>query len=456
MPTKPTDTLPEWASTATFPGSVYPATLPWGVPHPLAGQPTVWSGQPTTDATGLAGFAAQAHVPAVPTPAPTYNEWLRRNWAFVNWVELGDFNPIEEPRVVEADGSGFVRAVQFVGSGTAAGSPAFVGTGTGANHAGVFTGGPGGGSGVRGFGTGSSAGGAFDGGPTDGPGVTGLGGGANGAGVNGLGVGTGIGVFGQSLGSADGVQGQANATGTAGVRGVQSATAGAAGVQGESPLLADSASSAVLGLSRGDAAALNGNATEDGYALQLFAAGNRPVIGANVRTGPPTTLTNADLWPERPVGAGANDDDIRWRTWRNGNTRQVHDSAGGYFTGRFEQASGSNNNAVTYTTVGTINVRPPTGGLAKIRLIMEAGNVAIAANDMEIEIRDITGAPVVLYTQIVELDQSVASHNRTYAVEIEANLVGGNNTLDVRVRKSNGGTATGIQWRGASCWVQQT
>lgn len=106
MPTRPSDSLPEWATSGNFPASVYPAVYPWGDPHPDAGNPTPWGGQPKRDTTGLAAFAAAGVVPAQPTDAPLFNEWLRRVWQWVAWVEGGSAAGQADTHIVETDGDG--------------------------------------------------------------------------------------------------------------------------------------------------------------------------------------------------------------------------------------------------------------------------------------------------------------------------------------------------------------
>lgn len=56
----PSESLPEWASAATYPAGVNP-----------------WSGQPPTVSTGMSALAAQGHIPDTQTDAETYNYWLR-------------------------------------------------------------------------------------------------------------------------------------------------------------------------------------------------------------------------------------------------------------------------------------------------------------------------------------------------------------------------------------------
>ena len=105
---KPTDSVPDWASTANFPASVYPATYPWGDAHPNAGDPTPWSGQPTRDSAGLAALAAQGTVPAEPNYSPSFNEFLARVADWAQWVEDGDDSGAANAHIVETDADGTI------------------------------------------------------------------------------------------------------------------------------------------------------------------------------------------------------------------------------------------------------------------------------------------------------------------------------------------------------------
>ena len=105
---KPSDSVPDWASTANFPASVYPATYPWGDVHPNAGDPTPWSGKPAKDSSGLAALAAQGHVPTDPTHAAHYNEFLARVADWSQWVEDGNAGPAADAHIVETDADGTI------------------------------------------------------------------------------------------------------------------------------------------------------------------------------------------------------------------------------------------------------------------------------------------------------------------------------------------------------------
>lgn len=121
---EPTTSLPEWASTPNFPASIYPATLPWGDPHPQAGAATPWSNQPTRDAAGLAGVASAGHIPAKPTLSPQFNEWLHIAWEWIDWLEDNSDNPGNESRVLKTSADGKLTLVELEvgGSSTAASS----------------------------------------------------------------------------------------------------------------------------------------------------------------------------------------------------------------------------------------------------------------------------------------------------------------------------------------------
>ncbi len=351
-------------------------------------------------------------------------EWI------TDWILLGTFNPDEDAHIVESDASGFVRAAQFIGTGTAAGSV-----------------------GVRGFGTGAFAGAQFDGGPTDGDGAVGLGGGANGIGLRGVGVGTGEGVRGQPLGSGPGVLGLGGPTGGQGVRGVAGTAVSNQGVLGETLPGADVSSAGVLGLSFGDAAALEANASADGYAGRFFANGARAHFAFNVRTTTPGTLADGDLWVQQLTAGTAAD--IRLMLHRDSTVKTVHDSDSGYFSANFDGQSGSNNNDAVFTDVATTGtIRPPSGGAAWLHLTMEIGNVAAAtANDMDIEIEDNeTGG--IIFTDTILLDQTRAGYTRSYALQLEYALPNLNpRSFTVRLKKDNGATGTGVQWKNASLRV---
>ncbi len=71
MPTSsPPNDLPAWA-TGSYPG---------------AGPSPTWEGTPRRVATGITGFAAAGLIPAEPTDAQSFNEWLAR---VQEWIEFG-------------------------------------------------------------------------------------------------------------------------------------------------------------------------------------------------------------------------------------------------------------------------------------------------------------------------------------------------------------------------------
>ena len=103
---KPVDTPEPWATAGNYPPSVYPATFPWLTPHPEAGNPTPWSGQPRRNATGLARLAAQGAEPLQPQAGDIWNEEFARVVDLCRWLFDGIFAPDQTAHVVETDGTG--------------------------------------------------------------------------------------------------------------------------------------------------------------------------------------------------------------------------------------------------------------------------------------------------------------------------------------------------------------
>lgn len=118
MPTKPnpvTDLPPLWGGAGNYAADVYPPTLPWGAPHPQAGQPVPWGGQPRLNSTGLTAFANNGLTPQQPTPASPMNEVVRRLCIWPNqWVSKGTSAADPDAHIMETDLSGNSAAVAYV------------------------------------------------------------------------------------------------------------------------------------------------------------------------------------------------------------------------------------------------------------------------------------------------------------------------------------------------------
>lgn len=119
---EPVTSLVEWSSNANFPASVYPATLPWGDPHPSAGLPTPWSNNATKDAAGLAGVAANGHEPARPTRSPQFNKWLNIAWEWIAWLEENSDNPGNASKVLKTSAAGDLTLARLVAGGSTTGA----------------------------------------------------------------------------------------------------------------------------------------------------------------------------------------------------------------------------------------------------------------------------------------------------------------------------------------------
>lgn len=115
---KPTTVPALWASTATYPAEVYPATYPpghplAGEPHPLAGAPTPWSEQPTVDGAAEIVAALYGLWPGRPVSATAINSryqtvdgWLA--WALAGATGLEGVVVPGGARIVETTSSGDV------------------------------------------------------------------------------------------------------------------------------------------------------------------------------------------------------------------------------------------------------------------------------------------------------------------------------------------------------------
>lgn len=135
MPTKPADQPEQWATAGVYPASVYPATFPWGDPHPQAGNPTPWSGQPRRNAAGLAGFASTANVPLTPQAADIWNEEFFRVIELSRWTYLGTSAADEDAHPLETDAAGKLNLAQLeVGGNTAAATGLVVNSSVGAGQ----------------------------------------------------------------------------------------------------------------------------------------------------------------------------------------------------------------------------------------------------------------------------------------------------------------------------------
>jgi hypothetical protein len=299
---KPVNQPEQWATTPTYPpGLVYPATYPWGDPHPQAGLPVPWTGQPRRSAAGLPGFAAAGFTPLTPDAADLLNEQEARIVDLARWVFDGTSLPDATAHVVETDAGGVISA-QFVSiTPTTAGDAGIVtatdGRGLNVTGAGVF-------AGIETTAIGTGAG-LFSQVANGAPAVVGLGTGGNSVGVDGTAHGTGCGVRGTGD-QGPGVEGMTSATGAPGVRGTGSANPASSGVEG---VAADPAAWGVAGASDpgggvlgagvradglSDAPGLSAEA-EDGYAAALLSGGERAQLRLAPNTGQPPTSAQGDV-----------------------------------------------------------------------------------------------------------------------------------------------------------------
>lgn len=376
---KPVDTLPEWASTANFPASVYPATYPWNDPHPNAGDPTPWSGQPTKDSSGLAALASQGHVPSEPTHAAHYNEWLNIASRWVAWVEDGNDAGAADAHIVETDADGTVvqLAGQFGGSSaagatmvlgeTASGdralsvseisgsdvAAAFAGTGnsaevmrvsvSGGQPAAIFTStyagaAPGLGRAVEAYGSGNGAAvyGVAD---------------ANAHGLHGIGGSTGgAGVYGEATAPNDpGVQGEGDSASAAshGVEG-RSNHPDARGVWGLSDNLGSATGAGVYGQGQDDATGVYGLG-DDGYGVVAETGTQRAAARFVPQAAEPLSADEGAHYHHDLEGPG---------TYAAAAWRRLWFTSGGLAQG--EQTNQSGTVGTTMTTVATASLSDPT------------------------------------------------------------------------------------------------
>lgn len=485
MATRPTDTVPEWASAANFPASNYPALYPWGDPHPDAGDPTPWSGQPTKDATGMAALAAAGHEPLVPTHASHYNEWLSRASKWIAWVEAGQATASADTHIVETDADGEIvqlsaelggsatksRTLEVNEPGGAGGVAAVFASADTANPTTTFAGVGAGASVVEILSSGNFPGlevlnTLASGGSTQGRAITGTGG-DSGAGVVGIGdldpdggvegysgSSGGAGVYGQANNAtANGVSGRGSSLGS-GSRGVQGAATNtsATGVRGTTIAGSTTSAAGVVGAGAGAATGVHGDAA-DGYGVIAESDASSPTRSA-FRVVPqdadPTTALEGDHYHHDLEGPATRAGAVWRRFWI---------SVGGLAHRLQTEQSGAVGG--TFTAVATAALVTPlvprTTGIVAIRVRGWFGyNVAGTPPQKigELRIRDATaGATVGTVVDLYGLvsDHALAGPAHAFAIDKIYTLpAAGARTFDLELRQTYG---SNLEYRDASIEV---
>lgn len=464
MPTKPTDTVFDWGTTAA--NYVAPGEL--------------WDGQSRLSIVGLAGACADGEVPETPDESPTAeqsNEWKRRISAFMNkWIELGTADADLNAHIVETDATGLASIGILSLGGTAfAGSPLTVISNASGSAAtitdnvgnfGLVVNANGSLSAMRGVNTGTAAG------------VEGLGSGTNNPGVKGTGTGSGKG--GEFQGGASGngiestsgasggfagrfiaassspaVQGEGNASSSSseGVQGIAQHD-DATGVKGFTSATANAGAPAVQGVGRGDGDAGH-FAAEDGYGLIAEADTTTPERAA-FRIVPQDTDPNTidsgggDFWC---LDGGTSTE--RWMKWsRNGDKRYLHDGLHQRMEDVLVEASSALTGVATTTTaVQSTGFTSLTGG--DVILTVRAGlSISVAAGTATylVQSANEAGFTTVLTThetEVVDLDKSTNGLTRIEAqllVQLKFTPTGGDVERFYRLRLTPSGGGANVKF----------
>lgn len=355
---KPSAVIPEWAQTANFGSTVYPAKIlstdPSAAPsmatfiaavavvtgvaapidfgeilHPNAGAGTPWSTTANKESTGLAAFANLGFEPSLPLKAESWNQWLANMWEYVDWLRLASSTADLDDHVVQTDVTGATALAKILAGGTALADSAAIFTSnsagacvTIADTVGSFALSVTSGSTLAGLrttqtGTGAAIEAILSGGSATGTALKGDAGSVGAFGVDGDGGTTGVGVRGTGGSSSGaGVQGDSSHSASPGVVGTNSNAFGTA-VSGTTAASADVTAVAVRGTTgTGNAVAVKADSSSgDGYALLAFAKTASPVSAALrivPQTTDPSARANGDFWS---IDEGTND---RWMKWSRG------------------------------------------------------------------------------------------------------------------------------------------
>lgn len=451
MPTKPTSTLPEWASSG---------------PYVAPGEP--WDTTARRDSTGLAGAVNDGFTPETPSADPTAeqeNEWLHRIWEYVDWLRQGTFAADLDAHVLETDSSGFTNiararlgataaaatplTVDSNASGAAAvisdtiGSFAVLASATGASAAvrGVMTGSAAGVEGIQVSGTGPGVFG--DAGNSGSHGVDGDGG-TGGTGVRGTsGTSGGFGVQGVAASGSPGVQGEGNASNSSseGVQGVAGHD-DAHGVRGFTSATANAGAAAVRGDGRGDGDGVHGIA-DDGHGVIAESDTTSPERSA-FRIVPqdtdPNTLADGDIWW---LDEGGADEWLKLR--RSTTTRYVWDGIGPRIPDAYDYSAGVSSSAGTQT-VATAQFQTRKGGDVFITARLGLSRSTAGTIDVILESEDNGGGSLVTHEtgewQIVDTTNNLTHAHRGATIVIKVTPPN-NNLRNYRLitDTSGGGTA---------------
>lgn len=441
MPTKPTDSVPDWASDAVYddPGEA-------------------WDGAPILADALMVSLAGQGLIPETPTPARALNSLLRRVAAFARWVEVGTFDADADAHVVETDATGESHLAQLeivspaaasygitvtatattngvgliaIGGSGANGRGATLRGGTGASVGAACVGGDGGGIGVTGDGVLGAAGGAFTGGAT-GDGLTATGGATSGRGATCLGTSTGAGVF-ATGGASNGPGIQAQPGGTSGF-----------GVDGRSHATSTANGAAVRGLATADGIGVLGSAA-DGYGVVATSDTTSPTRSA-LRVTPqnadPTTLADGDVWHNSTT------DELSARI-ASGNRRLLWRTNGQCYGHAYDPGPATDNTGVTWATACAAAVgvptAPPRTGLVRIRATCEVGRDTSAAGNIAIRLRDTTSG-VTITSRTVELFQATGTYERDVVIETTYSVpAAGARNFELQFQRSGGSDAVAIR-----------
>lgn len=412
MPTKPTETVPVWASN--------PAN--YNAPGKS------WDGTGRRVASGMDAVVESGREPEQPFAAQLENEYLWRLARYTVWVTEGTSTKIEEPAIVERDANGHVNVAGIDVGGLASGLiPMFVednganffgATGYIVNAAGegallalssssiptVLGTNNGAGPGVRGEADGSGPGVQGEG-LDDGPGVEGVGGPNGGAGV----VGDSrdplsAGVVGQSVTEAN----------TAGVRGIHD-------VSGSTP----TSGAAVEGAALDGATGVLGQSVS-GYGGQFEGFGDRSHLRLPPRASIPGTRQPGDIFVRNHT-AGGGTYEIRFEA--DANIGLWGTPAGfchAYATADVQAVGTSGTVTIIDATMNGDNAPNVSGGVVLVEFVAQVERQSIGAgpfNELEVEIYDVTSGSVVVGPFDVAIPtQSIAGPMRQVNIKGQATI----------------------------------